>query len=655
MCGIIGMYGENDKQLLKKMCDILSHRGPDSYGHYIDNDIMLGHRRLSILDLSKNGKQPMSNKEGTIWITYNGEIYNYLELKNDLEKRGEKRVYDFKSKTDTEVLIYAYQEYGIDFLKKLDGMFAFGIWDSEKKKLILARDNLGIKPLYYAFVSNGIIFASEIKSLLLHPEIKREINKEAINFFLHLDYYPGEKTFFNGIYQLLPGHYLTFEKDKKNGRTKTEKRQFWDVHDANVGIKRYSEQYYLEKYQNILNKTIKDQMISDVPLGAYLSGGIDSTTVVAEMSRLSEQPIKTFSIGFGMDDDELYDARSVAETFGTEHNEMIIKDTSLKMLPKMIWNMDEPKREPIQEYFIAEFARKKVKVALSGIGGDELFAGYIRHRYAAKSEMLKRIVPSSLSKLTYPLYTISGKKSLIKRGLLYINTLNDETKNYLSFAPRQVYDEEIPQLMKFEKDSKNIEEHYKKLLNKPNPQKVSYLDRVLYAELKTYLPSHLFTLNDRQSMANSLECRVPISGKNLVEFAFSLPQDMKIRGNIGKYIMRKHLQDNVPRSILEKRKQGFRVNPKKWLGGELGEYAKQILTKERIEKDCLFKWDYVERLLREKHKINLGKSQYFGQDFHIQQLWNLLAYHLWEDIYFKNGNSIKSKLSSLSNKVYAIR
>ena len=428
MCGITGILNFNgsvvDKLLLRRMTDVLSYRGPDGEGFYVDKNVGLGHRRLAIIDLSDAGKQPMCNHDGTIWITFNGEIYNFQELRRDLEGRG----YRFSSSTDTEVIIHAYEEYGVDCVGFLRGMFSFAVWDVNKKQLFLVRDRVGKKPLVYYKDNDRFVFASEIKAIIEDKTIKREVSQEALSNYLGYGYVPAPLTIFKNIYKLLPGHCMIV--DNKGNITI---KQYWDLQFKETN---FSEDYYCKKTLELLEESTKIRMFSDVPLGAFLSGGVDSSAVVAMMAKNSEQPIKTFSIGFEEQEfNELPYARIIAEKFNTDHKEFIVKPDAIKILPKLVWYYDEPFADSsaLPSYYLAQLTKKHVTVSLNGDGGDENYAGYDRIKamnvlkiYKKVPKFARRIINYSVEKLP--------EKRIIKSAKRFTNASNyDVNDSYYSF------------------------------------------------------------------------------------------------------------------------------------------------------------------------------------------------------------------------------
>ncbi len=612
MCGINGVVGLDDVNLIKRMTNAVRHRGPNDVGFYNDKNIMLGHRRLSIIDLSEKGRQPMHNEHDTMHIIFNGEIYNHKELRAQLE--GKHRFY---SNTDTEVIIHAYEEWGDDCVKKLNGMFAFAIWDYRKKRLFLARDRLGIKPMHYAMTSNGVfLFASEIKSILQYDEIAPKLNEQALYNFMNINYTPGENTFFKGIKRLRPGHTLTYE----NG--KIEIKKYWDI---KVNITNESERYYIETLKSLLKKTVQSHLISDVPFGAYLSGGMDSSTIVGMMSKLVEEPIKTYTVGFNEPWDELEEARRVSEYFGTDHHEIIVESDAMdKEYMKAIWHMDMPQRNIIPTMLVSRLAKKDVTVMQNGLGGDELFAGYRRHKWLISAPNVSKWIPKLFRNKVLPnISEIEFLPNEIRRGLKYLATSKEYEKNYVVLAPQVIYHEDQKKLCPgLVEKCQPIEEVVKPYFEHEG----DFFNRALVMEIKTYLVDDLLDRLDRLSMAESVEGRVPFLDHELVSFAFTMPNKMKLRQNQGKYVLRKAIHDLVPSEVLSKKKQGFNMNNYYWYKERLGDIAKQILTKENL-RGSPFDYKYLQRIMEKKPSPKL-----FWQ---YAQLWNVTAFELWRKMYFE--------------------
>jgi asparagine synthase (glutamine-hydrolysing) len=560
MCGIAGFSFE-DKSLIKKMTDTIIHRGPDDSGYFTDKNISLGHRRLSVIDLSKRGRQPMSNEDGSIWITYNGEVYNYRELRGELQKKRHK----FKSDTDTEVLIHSYEEFGIDFLKRLRGMFAFCIYDSTKNKVFLVRDRAGIKPLYYYHDRNQLVFASEIKAIL-ETGIEKKINRDSLYSFVTFQYTIGNNTILDNVKKLLPGHYL----ELSDGSIKLTK--YWEL---KLEPKEENEEYLIKEFRNIIDESVKMRLMSDVPFGAYLSGGIDSSSVVALMSKHVKEPVKTFSVGFGEKDDELKHARHVSEYLGTDHNEFFFDSSDLvKSFDKFIWHIDEPLADggAIPTFLLSKKTKNKATVIMVGEGADENLAGYSWH-------MIRRPVPENMRlKIYYKMNTLAIEK--------YLNG--------------------YPGFRKFISEYKKIRSD-------------EYLNRILGFEINNLLPNNLLMKVDRMTMSSAIEARVSYLDHKLIEFCGRLPINMKLNKSQGKYIQKKAMKGIVPDSIIKRKKHGFLVPIHRWLSQELGETARYYLLDEK------FKIEGFEN----KDLSNLFKQNKINKIQKTNMIWRLLLYCKW--------------------------
>lgn len=621
MCSICGVYGFEDKNLLKKMCGVTIHRGPDDHGFFFDKDISLGHRRLSIIDL-KTGHQPIHNEDESIWIVYNGEIYNFRELRAQLEKTGHR----FYTSSDTEVIIHAYEEFGELFVRKLRGMFAFAVWDRNEKKLLLARDRLGIKPLYYTLSGTNLLFASEIKSLLQYDGVVREVDLSSLRNFLVFRYVPSPKTMFKGIKKLQPGHILTC---CQGGTPRTQK--YWDL-EMNVQCDK-NEEYFAKHIISRLKESVEMRLVSDVPLGAYLSGGIDSSLVVGLMSSLLDEPVKTFSVGFGMGEpvDELRYAQIVADHFGTDHRELLVEPNAAKLLPKLVWHMDEPLGDPaiIPTYLMSELTRKYVTVILTGEGGDELFAGYFdRYGLMLRKERLARyysklprfvglkLAPNLANAIPIPL----GYKRRIERIVA-----SREENGYLDWIffnsrewEKELYSEGMLNTTEGISPTNIVKPHFEKSND--------FLNQVLYVDIETGLPDDLLMKVDKTTMANSLEARVPFLDHKFVEFSMSMPSKFKLKNRIEKYILRKAASKILPKSILERKKHGFSVPLDTWFRGEFKEIVMQILSENEILKRGYFRYDFIEKILRNPRE-------------NYQLLFNLICLELWFKIYIDRDMS----------------
>lgn len=628
MCGICGIRGALDKNILTNMVNTLIYRGPDSEGFYIDENerIGLGIRRLRIIDL-KTGDQPIHNENNTIWIVFNGEIYNFKELRENLVKKG----HIFYTQTDTEVIIHLYEEYKDDCVEHLRGMFAFAIWDKSEKRLLLARDRIGIKPLYYSFVDNRLVFASEIKSLLQDSSIPRQINFTALDKYLTFLYIPAPLTIFEGINKLFPGHTLSL----KDG--KIEIKKYWQLDFCS---RKDSEGGYIERIKENLKEVVKLHMISDVPLGALLSGGLDSSTIVGLMSQITNYPIETFSIGFEdrfSSYNELEYSRAVAKLFRTKHHEFILKPNISKTLPQIVNFLDEPFADSsaILNFLICQEARQFVTVALSGIGGDEIFAGYPRYLGAMASryyDFLPFIVRASLKGAAkfIPESRKSGNATSRIKRFLEVGTLPFEERyiQWISyFNPEMknaLYTNYFKGLLKDSKSSSIHKKYLNEIETKDSLNKISYLD------IHTYLPDDLLIMADRMSMANSLELRVPFCDHKLVELMASIPISDKLKGFKLKGLFKKTIKYMLPAKVLNKKKQGFMVPLADWLREDLKFYICDVLSAADIKKRGFFDSQYVQQLLN-RHFNN--------QKVFTHQIWALFVLELW----FNNNVDNKCK------------
>ncbi|MBW2968413.1 asparagine synthase (glutamine-hydrolyzing) [Candidatus Woesearchaeota archaeon] len=589
MCGITGFTWE-DRELLRRMTDIVSYRGPDDHGYHTDKGISLGHRRLSIIDLSSAGHQPMSDSQGEVTIVYNGEIYNFKELRAELEKSVNKP--DFASDTDTEVLIYGYREWGPEgLLERLNGMFAFAIWDAAKKQLFLARDRLGIKPLYYAETGIGLIFASELKSILECPEIRREIDLDALNSYLTYRFITSDSTVLKGIRKLLPGHYAIYRY------AKLSIRKYWDIESKFSVIDR-PEQFFMKRFRALLDDCVEKRLMSDVPLGAYLSGGLDSSLIVAVNAALRDDPVKTFTVGFGHATDEFRHAKVVAEHLGTEHHELMLDYREMtRSLPKIVWYMDEPNSDitMVPLYFLSEFARKKVTVVNTGEGADELFSGYPHFRVGSPSF---RTIPGFIKKNVYNLY-YSPFKSWERRTLFWSDVKEDGSlKQYLDKAPPR-----------------------------------DLLNRILLFDMKNELPNWQLQRVDRMTMAHSQEARVPFLDHRMVEFAARVPVKLKLKTLDGKYLIKKAVKDVLPEEIITRRKQGFTTPRDEWIKEDLQELAFSLLSKRSVQKRRIFDYKYIERL---KRKVSASGDKPFRP--YSYKLMMLAMFEMWCQMYLDRAS-----------------
>ncbi|MFA5388570.1 MAG: asparagine synthase (glutamine-hydrolyzing) [Candidatus Omnitrophota bacterium] len=637
MCGICGKISLNSvvsENLIRKMCEVLVHRGPDSEGvEVLDSaasrsrsnsigssssvSVGLGHRRLAIIDLSPAGHQPMSNEDGAIWIVLNGEIYNFLELKKALEKKGHR----FKSHTDTEMVLHLYEDKGVECLKDMRGPFAFAIWDSHKDRLFIARDRIGKKPLFYTYKNQTLTFASEIKSILQDPETSVEVNRPTITDYLSYGYVPTPETAFKNIMKLPPAHFMIYEK----GNIKLEK--YWEL-DFSRKI-RMSEEDYCDRTMELLEECTKIRLISDVPLGAFLSGGIDSSVVVYMMSKLNSKPVKTFSIGFNEEKySELKYARIISDRFKTEHREYIVKPNAIELLPKLVWHYNEPYADSsaLPSYYVAQMTRQEVTVALNGDGGDECFGGYERFMAAKYAELLNRIpVPfkESIIKLIIRKIPESlGVKDSRARTRRFLMELSEPYKkrhyNWMAIFNNHEKDSLFTDEFNKEISARHSFDYLNTAFNECGSPDV--VDKVMYADIKTNLLDDLLVKMDIATMANSLEGRSPFLDHKMMEFCAAMPSNMKIKGMKLKYILKKSLHGKLPEEILGRGKMGFGIPVDKWFRVELKNYAYEVLMSEKSLKRSYFKKESVKRLLDEHVAARANNGA---------RIWSLLFLELW--------------------------
>src|SRR5947207_4833501 len=556
MCGICGFYEYQshrpaNQEVLGDMLHVLHHRGPDDSGAHFDNDLALGMRRLSIIDLS-GGKQPISNEDETIVTVFNGEIYNYRELRDDLETRGHR----LATESDTEVIVHLYEDYGESCPNYLRGMFAFAVWDSRQRRLFVVRDRLGIKPLYFTQAGGALIFASEIKAILQHPAVRVELNIEALDNYLSLKYVPAPQTIFSGISALPPGSSLTCDE---NGLII---RRYWDLSFTNQHKGQVREEAYAEQLEALLRECVKQHLMSDVPFGAFLSGGVDSSTIVALMSQFMNEPVKTYSVGFegqGQAFSELPYARAVANKFHTDHHEVFIRPAHLiDLAEKVAWHLDQPLAEhaTLANYMVAELAARDVKMVLTGEGGDELFAGYARYSGERISSFFQRIPKAAKS---FVLAAGSRLPGLRRQKLaLYALSQSEEVTRFVNWFP--LFNSEMKQglLSKYLKASlSGYDADYVFAQHLASTNATVSVNRMLYVDTKLWLPDLLLARGDKMSMAVSLEARVPLLDHKLVEFAASLPLNLKLKGLVRKYLLKKVSRRWLPPEIIHRKKQGF--------------------------------------------------------------------------------------------------
>jgi asparagine synthase (glutamine-hydrolysing) len=631
MCGICGIAkkinGEPIEPLqISAMSETLAHRGPDDQGVFTSKNIGLGARRLSIIDL-EGGHQPLSNEDGSVWIAHNGEVYNFPALREELLSRG----HVFKTRTDTETIVHGYEEWGEDLWPKLRGMFAFALWDARSQSLILVRDRLGIKPLYYTLLQDEtLIFGSELKAILVHPRVQRSLDARALDLYLTLEYIPAPFSIFRNISKLPAGCLLVY----KNGGIQV--KRYWQLEPQDTSPVRFPKSKLnslMDELYALLKESVRLRLISDVPLGAFLSGGIDSSSIVGLMHELGTSPIKTFSIGFKEASyDELRFARSVAQKFQTEHEEFVLEPKALELTDKLIHHLDEPFGDfsIFPTYLISKMARNHVKVILSGDGGDELFGGY-EHYQAQKlsrppASFIFRKMLSSFLRLIPPSEKKKGVWNKIKRfsqgfehdpkhrHLRWMMFLSDTNKKNLYTADLQrELDGVVPLFLR---------DPFRNLLSES--AHFDSLNRELYLDLRTYLVDDILVKVDRMSMAASLETRVPILDHKLVEFAYSIPGDLKLKGMTTKWIFKKAMERLLPHQNIYRPKEGFSIPIKHWLRKELKDLLFDYLNRDRIIDGGFFNFEPIERMIDAHLKQRENNSH---------QLWALLVFEIWREHY----------------------
>jgi asparagine synthase (glutamine-hydrolysing) len=638
MCGIAGMAGIVDDFLLRKMLAITRHRGPDDSGIYATNghgaesSVAIGNNRLSIIDLSPAGHQPMCNEDGTLWVAYNGEMYNFPELRGELIRDG----HQFRSNSDTEVLVHLYEKYGPVMVRHLNGMFAFAIWDSNHQELLIVRDRMGIKPLYYTQIEERLYFASEIKALLVCPEIGVEVDRQALCQYLAYLYVPNPATLFKGIFKLPPGHILRWKK----GTVQIE--PYWNLKYGDYF--QDSEEVISRELRNLLFKITKRQLISDVPVGFFLSGGLDSSSLVACAAQIAQTELKCYSIAYKKEhsrfeqcnEDAEY-AKLVATHFGAEFHEIVPEPEVTNLLAKAVWHMDTPIADPsaIATLLICEAAVSSVKVLLSGQGADEVFGGYRVH-CAHKNNRLLQLIPRGVREKTAPsalkwLARHRDKAVGISPGLLLaFCRYSDKMLRTSTMQPRDQYaslrsyvsDEELSQLLSKESTACTADWSFRQsfLRHFADVETEDFINQMLYVDAKTFLPDLNLAYSDKLSMACSIEVRVPFLDDELVEFLEHVPPNMKIRGWTQKYILRKAMEPLLPRSVLRRRKAAFGLPIRSWLRNELREMLRDLLSKDRVRRRGLLDPAAVTRMI-EDNEMDV-------RDYTLQ-LWGLLTLELW--------------------------
>ena len=622
MCGLAGfvesstaaaMGRDASVDLVRHMCDVIRHRGPDDGGLRVEPGVGLGMRRLSIIDLA-SGHQPLHNEDGTVWTVFNGEIYNFRELRRQLQSAGHR----FATASDTEVIVHAYEEWGAGAIARLRGMFGLAIWDSRQRTLLIARDRLGIKPMHYAESHGRLYFASEIKSLLCVHDLPRDIDLDALDHYLSFLYTPQDRSIFRQIRKLPPGHVLTW----RDGVTTVER--YWQLPAAETFAG--SEEEAVDELHGVLADAVRSHLLSDVPVGAFLSGGLDSSLVVALMAQASPEPVRTFSIGFDEPGfDELEHARRVATHCGTDHHEYVVKPDALGILDRIIGHFDEPFADAsaIPTWYVSQMARQHVTVVLSGDGGDELFGGYDRYIPHPRVQTFDRYAPDALRAVA------SFAASSLPHGARGKNFLRHVARNdrgryvdairYFSEDEKPaLFSEEVRQQLSADGPERRLARHFERYAQLP------WASQMMRFDAETYLPEDILTKVDRMSMAHSIESRVPLLDNEVVQFAAALPARLKIRDGRRKHVLKEVAARLLPRDIVDRRKQGFAVPLGAWFRGNLHEvFADTLLSSESLQRGY-FQPRFVERLVRE---------HLAGARDHALRLWQLVVFERWHRQY----------------------
>src|SRR3989441_415383 len=611
MCGIAGIMSFNGRPVSSEemgaMCTAMVHRGPDNEGFYIGPGVGLGRRRLSCIDL-QTGPQPVHNEDGTIWVVFNGEIYNFRELRTQLQGLG----HSFNTATDTEAIVHLYEEYGQRCVEHLRGMFAFALWDDRLKLLLLARDRLGIKPLYYAEVGGRLLFASELKAILQVPEVERSVKWRAVSHLFTGLTTPPAESIIEGVCKLEPGHLLIASPGKD-----PQTERYWEVRFEPDYSR--SEEDYAEELRERLEESVALHLVSDVPLGAFLSGGLDSSSVVATMARLTSSPVKTFSIGFTDEDyNELHYARLVAQRFGTDHHELILEPNVVDILEDLAWYLDEPFGDPsaIPTFMVSKLAADHVTVVLSGDGGDELFAGYDKYLVEGRERRF-RFVPTRIRRL-FGLLSRLMPEGMRGRNLLRHFSLPEAERCLDAVTLFRLEDKQ----KLFRKEAFERLSHDDPF--RPEAEELTHgaghwLTKLQSLDLKRYLPLDILTKVDRMSMAHSIETRVPLLDHKLVEFAATIPPELQLRSGTTKYIFKQAMRGILPDEIIDRPKHGFAVPLGRWFRGQLGDFVRDLLLSETSRGRGIFNTAYIEQLVQRHAK---------GRDRDLQ-LWTLISFELW--------------------------
>jgi asparagine synthase (glutamine-hydrolysing) len=636
MCGIAGIFAKSgltpdDQQALNRMSNALVHRGPDGDGFYIDGFIGLAHRRLSIIDL-EGGKQPLANENGTVWVALNGEIYNYIELREQLFQKGHR----FATSSDTEVIVHLYEDKGEDFVSYLRGMFAIALWDANTRRLLLVRDRLGKKPIFYGFAEDKLVFASEMKALLQVSTMSRDVDYQALVDYFSLRYIPSPKSIFRAIRKVRPGHYLVI--DSKGCR----EREYWDI--SFDELEERSEAEWCEELLRALQEAVRLRLRSDVPLGAFLSGGVDSSSIVALISRMNKGRVSTCSVGFDEKDyDESIHAAEFARLLKTQHHEEMVRPDALFVLDKLSAIYDEPFGDwsAVPTYYVSQAARRHVTVALSGDGGDENFAGYRRYHLDVMQNRFRSYFPATVRKRVFdalgtwyprlawapPIFRAQATFQALSRcpveGYFYsVSAIRPEVKNLLLTG-------DVHQTMKGYNSANLFHDFY------DHPERADHLSRLQYLDMKTYLVDDILVKIDRASMANSLEVRSPLLDHKFVELAAHIPSSLKLKAGQSKYIFKKAVSQLLPIEVLNRRKQGFAVPMAGWLRGQLRDFSGDLMLSE----------DPLGFLDRKAVGV-LWTDHQAGRYNYSAELWAILMYRLWQKMFLAGAERKTEKIKS---------
>ncbi|MCP4376407.1 MAG: asparagine synthase (glutamine-hydrolyzing) [bacterium] len=613
--------------VLERMAETLAHRGPDDHGSYVDGAIGLAHRRLSIIDLSSAGRQPMCNEDRTIWVTANGEIYNFAEIRSELQNAGHR----FISNTDTEVIVHAYEEWGLDCLSRFNGMFALGLWDSRKRRLWLVRDRIGIKPLFYTHQKNFLAFGSEIKSVLAEPRVERRIDRESLAYYVALNWMPAPNTLTAGVRQLLGGHYLLVESD---GQVRDV--EYWKLNYDETARKPAAR--WVEEFDALMEDATSDRLVSDVPFGTFLSGGLDSSAVAYWMSRRLSNPVKTFSIGF---DESSYDetpyAMSVARQIGAEPHKQTVTAHAAEILPKLIWHAEEPTADSsmVGVYYLAREARKNVTMVLTGDGADEILAGYETYQ-AYYMRRIYRMLPGFLRRRVLATMARRMKVSHSKVSLDF------KLRRFVDGAELSAEDAHASWRMIFgpemrkrllapiwndpstRSDVMDVYRSYFAQTNASHP-----LNRMLYVDTRLYLPNDMLTKVDRMTMAHSLEARVPFLDHRVVEFCATVPPGLKLKGlRTKKHLLKTAMKNRLPKNVIKRKKEGFNQPVPRWISEDMKPFVLDTLTQRAIQDTGMMDPKYVTELL---------DGHFDGSADNSHQIWCVLTLVLWYDQFMRNN------------------